>query len=162
MKKLQGSIDEYRKHLESGTIQQAYRGIFGFLSEFRSHMINDHPDYVASALYPGYMDMSYFAFTPPQLKESKLKVAIVYLHEEGRFEAWLVGVNRKIQALWLERFNHQDIGDYRLSNPGPGVDSIIETILVSNPNFNDPETLMKQMEEHVMVFIKEMTALMSV
>ncbi len=31
----------------------------------------------------------------------KLKIAIVYLHEDGRFEVWLGGSNRKIQAEFL-------------------------------------------------------------
>jgi len=41
------------------------------------------------------MDMTYFAFTPSELKEKKLKIAIVYLHEQNRFDAWLGAVTEK-------------------------------------------------------------------
>ncbi len=56
------------------------------MSGLSTYLKNRYPDYTAGALYFGYMDMMYFAFTPSDLKKMKLQIAIVYLHEEGRFE----------------------------------------------------------------------------
>jgi hypothetical protein len=106
------------------------------------------------------MDMSYFAFTPPGLKAKKLKVAIVYLHELGRFEAWLGGNNRKIQSDFIERLSEKDLGSYRLSKPAPGVDSIIEAILVEDPDFDKIEELMMQIEKQTIEFINDMTIIL--
>jgi len=39
-----------------------------FMSELRSYLESKYPDYTAGNLYFGYMDMTYFAFTPADLK----------------------------------------------------------------------------------------------
>jgi len=160
MNSLNKHIKEYRLQLSKGHIQKAYKGIMTFMSGLKSHLEKDYPDYLTSALYFGYMDMSYFAFTSPGLKTKGLKVAIVYLHEPGRFEAWLGGNNRKIQAEFIERLSEKDLGKYRLSKPAPGVDSIIESVLVENPDFDKLEELKMQIEKKTIEFINDMTAIL--
>ena len=105
--------------------------------------------------------MTYFAFTPADLKNKKLKIAIVYLHEPGRFEVWLGGSNRKIQAEVIELLRHKDIGKYKLSQRLPGVDSIIEATLVNQPDFDDSEELKQQIEGKTLEFINDVRALLS-
>jgi len=160
MNSLDKHIQEYRLQLSKGYIQKAYKGIMTFMSGLKSHLENRYPDYITSALYFGYMDMSYFAFTPPSLKAKNLKVAIVYLHEQGRFEAWLGGNNRKIQAEYIERLNEKDLGNYRLSKPASGVDSITESVLVEDPDFDMLEELKMQIEKKTIEFINDMTAIL--
>jgi hypothetical protein len=126
---LNDDIREYKSQLGKGSIQKAYKGIMTFMSDLRAYLAGRYPDYSASALYFGYMDMTYFAFTPAELKDMKLKAAIVFLHEECRFEVWLAGSNRKVQADYIEMFKNKDIGKYALSQVSPGVDSIIESII---------------------------------
>lgn len=103
--------------------------------------------------------MTYFAFTPPVLKEKKLKIAVVYLHEEGRFEAWLGGSNRKVQAEWIERLKGTDLGRYKLSQAQPGVDSILESILTEAPDFDDPERLKDELVKKTLALIAEVSAI---
>ncbi len=126
MDSLNNHIQEYKIQLSKGHIQKAYKGIMTFMSGLKIYLEKGYPDYVTSALYFGYMDMTYFAFTPAFLKKKKLKIAIVFLHEQGRFEVWLGGSNRKIQAEYIERISHKNIGKYILSQVFPGVDSIME------------------------------------
>jgi hypothetical protein len=161
MESLNDQIQEYRLQLGKGHIQKAYKGIMAFMSSLKSDLEKSYPDYFTSALYFGYMDMTYFAFTPPILKDKKLKIAIVYLHEEGRFEAWLGGNNRKIQGETIARFEHQDLGKYKLSQVQPGVDSIIESILVEQPNFDKLKFLKEQIEEKTITFIQDMVAILA-
>jgi hypothetical protein len=158
---LNDQIQEYRLQLGKGHIQKAYKGIMAFMSSLKSDLERAYPDYFTSALYFGYMDMTYFAFTPSQLKENKLKVAIVYLHEEGRFEAWLGGNNRKIQGETIARLEHQNLSKYYLSQVQPGVDSIIESILVEQPNFDQLEALKAQIEDKTIAFIDDMIAILA-
>ncbi|MDW7740600.1 MAG: hypothetical protein SCJ97_11200 [Bacillota bacterium] len=87
-------IREYNSQLSKGMIQAAYKYIMKFMSDLSIYLKKLHPDYTVSALYYGYMDMTYFAFTPDDLRNKKLKIAIVYLHEQSRFEVWLSGNNR--------------------------------------------------------------------
>lgn len=155
MKSLNYHIQEYINQLNKGSIQKAYKGIMSFMSALKTHLEKKYPDYITTSLYFGYMDMTYFAFTPPSLKKMKLKVAIVFLHEENRFEVWLGGYNRKIQANYIEMLSKKNIGKYKLSKVSPGVDSIIESILIEQPDFDNLENLKTLIEEKVMIFIND-------
>ena len=161
MESLNNIVQEYTKQLSKGQIQKAYRGIMSFMSGLKSHLEQRYPNYSISALYFGYMDMTYFACTPPDLKDKKLKIAIVYLHKEGRFEAWLGGNNRKIQAEFIEWLSEKDIGKHRLSKPVPGVDSIIEVILVEDPDFDKLEELKTQIEVKTIEFINDLITIIN-
>lgn len=160
MESLNREIKEYQRQLSKGHIQKAYTGIMAFMSSLKSYLHDKYPDHFTSSLYFGYMDMTYFAFTPRHLKEKKLKIAIIFLHEPCRFDAWLAGANRKIQSKIIDQLKNQNIGDYKLSNVNPGVDSIIETVLVEQPDFDMPDMLTHQIERKTLDFIDAMTALL--
>jgi hypothetical protein len=132
-----------------------------FMSDLKAYLESAGPDYASSALYFGYMDMSYFAFTPPALKDKKLKIAIVYLHEECRFELWLAANNRKVQADYIELLKNKDIRGYTLSQAGPGVDSIIATVIAEQPDFDNPEELKKQIEAKTLEFTKDVISILN-
>ncbi|MBN1775595.1 MAG: hypothetical protein JW817_03925 [Clostridiales bacterium] len=157
---LNDDIREYTELLREGTVPRAYRGILSFMSELLHHMSASHPGHAVSAMYAGFMDMTYFAFTPPELKSRNLKVAVVYLHEENRFEVWIGGGNRKIQAEYIGRLSRADTGPYILSKVSPGVDSIIEKRLVESPDFEDKEALIRRLEEDVIAFIGDMNGIL--
>ena len=160
MDTLAKQIQEYRHQLSKGYIQKAYKGIMTFMSGLKTHLENTYPDYFTSAMYFGYMDMTYFAFTPVDLRDKKLKIAVVYLHEQGRFEVWLGGSNRKIQAEYIEQLRHINLGRYQLSQVHPGVDSIIESVLVDQPDFDQLEDLKLHIEKKTIDFIHDMTVLL--
>lgn len=84
----------------------------------------------------------------------------MYLHEQGRFEAWLGGNNRKIQSKYIELIRPRNIGRYKLSQVTPGVDSIIESMLVEQPDFEHPEDLRRQIEENMIVFVKDINSIL--
>ena len=161
MESLNEYIQEYKSQLSKGIIQKAYRGIMTFISGLKTDLEKKYPDYVVSSLYFGYMDMTYFAFTPSDLKNKKLKIALVFLHEQGRFEAWLGGSNRKVQAEYIERMSQKNLGKYRLSKVLPGVDSIIESILVEQPDFNKPEDLKIQIDRKIIEFINDIISILN-
>jgi hypothetical protein len=161
MDSLNHYLQEYKAQLRKGQIQKAYKGIITFMSGLRTYLESRYPDYTVSALYFGYMDMTYFAFTPADLKSKQLKIAIVYLHEQGIFEVWLAGNNRKVQAAYIQRMSCKNIGKYKLSQAIPGVDSVIESYLVEKPDFDHPEELKKQIESKTMEFVNDITSILS-
>ncbi len=152
-------VEEYRRQLEKGSIQKAYRGIMSFMTSLKSQMEAEHPECGASGLYFGYMDMTYFAFTPSVLKDRKLKIAVVYLHEADRFEVWLCGINRKVQANHIELLKGKDLNGYKLSTVASGVDSIIGETIWENPDFDDLDVLKKDIKEKTISFISDMAKL---
>lgn len=153
---LDQDIREYQCQLKKGQIQKAYKGIMKYMTSLRSALQMNHPDYLTSSLYFGYMDMSYFSFTPSSLKDRKLKIAIVYLHEENRFEVWLSAVNRSVQKKTADFLRRRDTGDYKVSVISKGVDSVIEKIIMENPSFEDSDKLGNEIEKKVLSFISDM------
>jgi hypothetical protein len=146
-------MNEYRKQLEKGDIQKAYRGLMEFIMDLRTHLQRKYPDHFVSAIYYGYMDMTYFSFTPATLKEHKLKAAIVFNYDAFRFEVWLAGVNKSVQDKYWELFRESGWDKYRVVPSTKGADSIIEHVLVEDPKFSDLEALTKQIEKEVLRFI---------
>ena len=155
-------INEYRKQLEKGSIKQAYKGLMQYIMSLRTHFKNKYPDYfVSGSIYYGYMDMTYFSFFPKSLKHRKLKIAIVFLHDAFRFEVWLAGNNKQVQSKYWKLFKESDWNKYHIVSTTKGVDSIVEYILVDNPDFSDLDTLTKQIERGTLKFIKNVEGFLS-
>ena len=162
MKSFQEYMNEYRKQVEKGDIKEAYKGLMKYIMDLRTHFKNKYPDYfVSGSIYQGYMDMTYFSFIPESLKSKKLKIAIVFCQETFRFEVWLVGYNKQIQTKYWKLFKESDWDKYHIPSTTKGVDSIIEYILVDNPDFNDLDTLTKQIEKGTLKFIKDIENFLS-
>ena len=155
MKSFQESMIEYRKQLEKGAIQVAYRGLMDYFNSLRIYFKKKYPTYsVSGSIYFGYMDMTYFAFFPASLKQRKLKVGIVFLHEAFRFEVWLFGYNKEIQKKYWDLFKEKDWDKYHIPLNLKGIDSILEHVLVDNPDFGDLDVLTKQIEKGTLEFIE--------
>jgi hypothetical protein len=147
---------EYKRQMAKGDIQKAYRGLMEFILSLRSYFANNYPAYdVSGSIYHGYMDMTYFSFIPPELKLRKLKVAIVFVHENCRFEAWLAGYNKHIQARYWKEFKDRGWDKYSLVPALQGRDAIIEHTLVGDPDFRDLAGLTQEIEHEVLKFIEE-------
>ena len=156
------SMLEYRKQLKNGIIQKAYRGLMEYFGTLRTYLKKKYPKYaISGSLYFGYMDMTYFAVTPPQLKERKLKIAVVFLHEEFRFEVWLGGFNKSIQETYWNLVRKSEWDKYHIPSNIEGIDSIVEYILVEDPDFRDLDTLTKQIEKGTTNFIKDVESFLS-
>lgn len=162
MESLQNHINEYRKLLEKGSIQKAYRGVMEYISALKAHFHRTSPDLSeAGSLYYGYMDMTYFSLNPATLKKRRLKIAVVYLHEACRFEVWLSGYNKQVQARYWELIKASGWNKYRLVPERKGKDSILEHTLVESPDFDDPDALTRQIEQGTVQFIKDVEAFLA-
>lgn len=155
MTSLQEYMQEYKKQLDRGYIQEAYNGLMEYIMNLRVYFKNKYPEYYVSGIYQGYMDMTYFSFSPESLKSKKLKIAIVFVYDTFRFEVWLAGYNKKVQTEYWELFKELNWDKYHIPSTTKGADSIMEYILVENPDFGDLETLTRQIEEGTLKFIDE-------
>ena len=163
MKSLQDNMSEYRKQLEKGAIQKAYQGLMQYMMRLKNHFKDKYPDYsVSGSIYYGYMDMTYFAVWPKSLKDRDLKIAIVFLYDTFRFEVWLSGKNRQVLAKYWKMFKEGDWDKYKIvALPVKGADSIVEHILVDNPDFSDLEALTRQIDHGTLKFIKDVESFLS-
>jgi hypothetical protein len=156
MASLQEYMNEYGKQMEKGYINKAYQGLMKYIMDLRTYFSNKYPDYfVSGSIYYGYMDMTYFSFSPESLKGRKLKIAIVFIHDTCRFEVWLAGYNRQVQQEYWELFIERDWNKYHIAPAGKGVDYIVESVLVDAPDFNDLDTLTEQIETGTLSFIRD-------
>ncbi len=84
-----------------------------------------------------------------------MKIAVVFLHKEFRFEVWLAAANKQVQAEYWKLIKDSGWDQYRLVPATQGYDSIIEHVLVANPDFSDLDGLTHQIESGTMNFIKD-------
>ncbi|MGF7117693.1 DUF7000 family protein [Methanobacterium oryzae] len=161
MESFQEYMIEYKKQLENGYIQEAYMVLMKYIMDLRAYFKNKYSEYFVSGIYQGYMDMTYFSFTPEPLKHQKLKIAIVFVYDTFKFEVWLAGSNKKVQNKYWKLFRENDFDKYHIPSTIDGIDSIIEHILVDNPNFSDLDALTGQIETGTLKFINDILNFLS-
>ena len=162
MSSFQECITLYKRLLVEGSLQKAYKGILEYLLALRTVFEKKHPDWtVPGGLYTGYMDMRYFSIIPPSLKDRKLKIAVVFIHETCRFEVWLAGVNKGVQAEYWQMIKQNGWNMYKTVSTLQGADAIIEHVLVENPDFDDLDGLTKKIQGHVEKFIRDVETYLS-
>jgi hypothetical protein len=152
MKTINGLIAAYTEQLKLGEIQIAYRGILEFMGKLRAEFIRKYPHYDVSNIYQGYLDMSYFSLSTKPLKDQGLKIAIVYLHENGTFEVWLSARNRNLAKIHQSILNNlkEEINVFHDSN---NQDAIAECVLTRIPDFEDQLQLINTIDQGVEKFV---------
>ena len=161
MKSLNKNIYEYGRLVEKGDIKEAYQGVMNYILGLRTYFNKKYPDYgVSGNVYQGYMDMTFFSLAPELFKEKHLKVALVFIHEKIRFEAWLTGKNTDVQAAYRKQFREKESSKYTISPDEKGVSSIIESVLVEGPNFDNLDKLTHEIDTELKKFIEDMKQLL--
>jgi hypothetical protein len=156
------SMQEFKRQLEKGYIQGAYRGLMEYFRDMKLHFANAYPEYpVSGGIYYGYMDMTYFALFPDSLKRRKLKIAIVFIYETFRFEVWLSGSNRSVQAKYWKLLQKSDWHKYQLASDPKAEDYVLAYILVEDPDFRVLDSLTRQIENGTLDFIREVEGFLS-
>jgi hypothetical protein len=162
MESFHESMDEYKKQLEKGAIQAAYKGLMDYILGLKTHLKNKYPDFfVSGSIYYGYMDMTYFSFFPKSIKDKNLKIAVVFIHESCKFEVWLAGINKQVQTKYWNLIRESDFHKYRIVSTPIGNDSIIEHILVEKPDFRNLDALTEKIELETMKFISDVECFLS-
>ena len=161
MHSIRKDMEEFQGQLRKGAIRKAYRALLFYMMGLRTHFKKRYPDSAVSALYQGYMDMTYFAIFPPSLKQRDLKIAIVFNYEAFSFEVWLAGRNRKVSRQYWELFRDSQWTAYRVITPGKGVDSIVECDLAKDFDLSDPDALTSSIETTTAAFIADIESFLS-
>jgi hypothetical protein len=156
------SMNEYKKQLKRGYIQDAYQGLMEYFRDLRAYFKNTYPEYsVSDSIYYGYMDMTYFSLFPESLKRRKLKIPIVFTHDTFKFEVWLSGSNRNVQTRYWKLLKESDWNKYHLASNPRAIDYVLDHSLINNPDFGDLATLTKQIERGTLEFIRDVEGFLS-
>ncbi|MBM9548919.1 hypothetical protein JWG40_17970 [Leptospira sp. 201903074] len=145
MKDFQDSVNSYKKQLQIGDIQVAYAGLVKYVTKLGTTLSkNLSKSYSFGSLFQGYMDYTYFYYSNKFLKDRKLKMGLVLNHSKMQFEVWLLGQTIPIQERYWEYFRNTKWNQNRTTKPQY---SILEAVLIENPNFNDLDLLTQQLEK---------------
>ncbi len=156
MKSLNEYVAVYKEELQKGEILIAYNELVKFVMKLRTDFMKSLSDqYTFAGILHGYMDYTYFYYSSAFLKSKKLKFGLVLNHLEMRFEVWLLGNTLPIQKKYWELLRSTKWNKNRKEMPKY---SIIEAILVANPDFNDLNTLAKQIETKMIRVSEEIVA----
>lgn len=156
------SMQDYQQQLKRGLIQQAYRGLMEYMQGLKTFFRNRYPHaFVSGNLYQGVMDMTYFSFVPAALKSRDLKIAIVFVYDVFRFEAWLSGCNRPVQARYWEIIRESTWDQYPLVPDPLKADAILTHVLVEDPDFADPQALTARIEQGTLAFSHDIETFLS-
>jgi hypothetical protein len=162
MERFQDLMNDYSSQMKLGIVPKAYKGLMEYILGLRTHFANKYADYsVANNIYFGYMDMTYFSLVPEELKKRKLKIAVVFIHESCRFEAWLAAANKQIQSKYWELFKKYGWDKYKLVPTIQGYDSILEQVLVDNPDFDNLDALTEKIEKGAIKFTDDIISFLS-
>ncbi len=132
--------------------------LLSFMKGLKAHLTHTYKvGYIVGSVYSNDATITYFPFTPIVLKVQKLKIAIVYNHPDNRFEVWLAGQNKTIQKKYWTLFKESDWNTYHIPSSVEAGFSIVDTVLVDHPDFNNPAVLTEQIETGVTAFIDEIT-----
>lgn len=146
MSSLNRDLNVLREQLSAGSIQRAYVAILTYMQQLRVRFADTYGERWVSGIYQGSFDMTYFALFPESLKSRALKLAVVFDYESFQFEIWLVARNRKVQRQYWELFRDAAWSKYRLVDPAPGIDAIVEYDLEGGLNLDEPDVLNARIE----------------
>ena len=142
----------YRDQLRIGAIQKAYSRIMLVFAHLQKAITDIESGKVSSLRNSGIFEETYFTFIPHYLVSGQLKYVVVFNHTQFNFTIYLSGRNKGITAQFkeqLERANWQGSGTNRKSKSGF---SIIESILIENPDFSNIEELTSKLIREIKKF----------
>ncbi len=149
------AMEAFKAQLEEGSLIEAYQGLMDYIRDLRSHFENSFPEYgLPGNIYYGYLDMTYFSILTPSLKSRQLKVAVVFVYRPFRFEVWLSGRNRKVQEVTSLAIQRAGWQTYPLTPDPAKADSVLDHVLVEDPDFSNLEKLTSRIEEGTVKFIQ--------
>ena len=153
MKDLNYFVNSYKEQLKKGDIQEAYTGLVKYVTRLGTILSkNLSESYSFGSLFQGYMDYTYFYYSNDFLKKRKLKLGLVLNHTKMQFEMWLLGQTIPIQEKYWDYFKTTKWNKGRTTKPQY---SILETVLIENPNFNDLDLLSQQIEDKLVIVSEE-------
>ena len=153
MEDLNKYVAIYKEQLDKGYILVAYNELVKFVMKLRTEFIKGLSDkYSFTGILHGYMDYTYFYYSNDFLKTKKLKLGLVLNHLEMRFELWLLGNTKPIQKKYWELSKSTKWNNGKDEMP---VYSILEAVLVENPDFNNLAKLTEQIETKMITTSEE-------
>ena len=142
-------LEVYKKLIETTELQDGYQEFIKLFRYLRTELEKELEDFsFSSSIVENRMDFAYFQLLSNELKEKGLKVQIVFVHKEYRFEVWISGYNRKIQCNYYNYLKEQNIKYIVNTNPNR-VDYIIKSPLPKDIDISNGVELIEKLKLEV-------------
>ncbi len=126
----------------------------------RYYIQNYTPTYSIGKLYQGNVAYSYFSITPASLKAQKLKFVLIFNHQKRRFEICLSGQNKTIRKKYWKLFKDSNWDKYRLAYSIDDSLSIMDHVIIENPNFDNIDTFANELDRKASIFMNELITIL--
>ncbi len=134
-----------------------FHQLIAYMKELRTFFSKQYEaSFSFGNIYLQSPDYSYFSLTTEELKKQKLKFVIILDHKTLCFSICLSGQNKSIRKKYWKIFKDSDWSKYHLAESIDNSLSIIDQIIVENPNFDDKRSLTQKIEIESIKFIKEL------
>jgi len=151
-KSLNSRISAYKATLANGEFQQTYQDLVGVVQALRAEFSKKYKDeYSTANVLHGYVDFTYFYLQSDELKQKKLKLAIVLNHKNANFELWLLGQTKEVQVLYWRKLR----GVKWVNEEAMPAYSIFEVPLLSAPDFDNASKLSEAIHRQFEALSKE-------
>lgn len=147
-------VSVYRELLTQKDIQVAYTELIKYVQRLKTTLSrNLSHEYSFGNVFQGYMDYTYFYFSNEYLRKKKLKFGLVLNHRDMKFEVWLLGQTKSIQAKYWQLFKNTKW----IKNSEMPLYSVLEVSLIESPNFNNLDLLTETIKSKLILVVDEIT-----
>lgn len=146
-------LDNYKNLLLTTELQLFYQEFIKLFRFLRIELEKELPNFsFSSNIVENNMDFSYFQLTDPDLKEKGIKIQIVFVHKDFRFEIWASGYNRKIQSRYYNHLKNQSMKYYLNNNPEK-IDYILKAEIEKNIELDNGEIVVSKIKPVVLEMV---------
>lgn len=140
---------EYKELMKTTNIRECYRRVISLIKHTRSRLETDMNTYsFMNRVVENQMDFSYFQLTNNPLKESGIKIQVVFIHESCTFEIWGSGYNRSVQKRLYNNISTLPISFYLCDNPEKN-DYVLRKVLNADFTTDDDETIIAEIKNGI-------------
>lgn len=135
-----------------------YHQLIAYMKELRAYFQKEYETlFKLGNIYQGSPEYSYFSLTTEELKKQKLKFVIILDHTKLNFSICLSGQNKNVRKKYWRIFNGSSWDTYQVAESIDNSLSIIEHVILINPDFKDRKNVTEQIEIESLKFINEIT-----
>ncbi len=151
-------LNEYKTLLQTTDLIEAYQEFIKLFRFLRIELEKTMTEYrFQGNIAENGMDYSYFLFWNEELKSKGLKIAVVFVHRDFRFEVWVSGFNRKYQSKYYDILKDKEI-PFELTSSPTKTDYILRVPAdisdISNGDYVVEK--IKSISDEILIFIKHL------
>lgn len=127
-------IEIYQRSINNNSLSSTYKFLLSYMNQLQQEFSKKMSGkFLTQKVLNGYLDYSYFYFSDDFLKDRKLKLGVIYNHQNNCFELWLMGTIKQSQITYWNKLKSTS---WNKKETMPQW-YVISVELISKPDFED-------------------------